>query len=143
MRKLLYLLLSCLFLSISCTLEKSDNGDFDGFWQLSLIDTLSSQNSVDMRDSGYFWAVQYDLLVLRETNQRNEYICNFRLIGDSLYINNPYILWRDSSDIKLNDPSVLKRFGINNLEEKFKIINMNAKRIVLESQIIRLHLRKY
>lgn len=127
----------------SCTLETSDNGDFDGFWQLSLIDTLSSQNSVDMRDSGYFWAVQYDLLVLRETNQRKEYICKFKLMDDSILISNPYILWRDSSDIKLNDPSVLKKFGINNLEEKFKIINMNSKKIVLESQFIRLHLRKY
>ena len=68
MRKLLYLLLLSLFLSTSCTLETSDNGDLDGFWQLSLIDTLSSQNSVDMRDSGYFWAVQHNLLILRETN---------------------------------------------------------------------------
>lgn len=143
MRKLLYLLLSSLFLSTSCTLETSDNGDLDGFWQLSLIDTLSSQKSVDMRDSGYFWAVQHNLLILRETNQRNEYICNFKHMGDLLIINNPYYYWRDSSDIKLKDSERIRKFGVNNLEEKFKIVNLNSSKMVLESQLLRLYFRKY
>lgn len=143
MRKLLYLLLLSLFLSTSCTLETSDNGDLDGFWQLSLIDTLSSQNSVDMRDSGYFWAVQHNLLILRETNLRNEYICKFKHMGDSLIINNPYYYWRDSSDIKLKDPERIRKFGVNNLEEKFKIVNLNSSKMVLESQLLRLYFRKY
>lgn len=143
MRKLLYLLLLSLFLSTSCTLETSDNGDLDGFWQLSLIDTLSSQKSVDMRDSGYFWAVQHNLLILRETNHRNEYICNFKHMGDSLIINNPYYYWRDSSDIKLKDPERIRKFGVNNLEEKFKVVNLNSSKMVLESQLLRLYFRKY
>ena len=58
-------------------------------------------------------------------------------------MNHPYYYWRDSSDIKLKDPKRIRKFGVNNLEEKFKIVNLNSSKMVLESQLLRLYFRKY
>lgn len=136
-------LLSCMTFS-SCTLETSDNGKLDGYWQLSYIDTLANGHSINMRNSGIFWGIQKDLLITRSTNiPYGEIIFNFEITNDSIKLSNPYILNRDSSDIKVSDISRLKRFGINELEERFHIINLQTDEIILKSKILRLYFRKY
>ena len=68
MRRLLYFTLSLIMIS-SCTLDSSDNGALDGYWQLSSIDTLANGHSVNMRDSGIFWDYNFNLLVTRTTKE--------------------------------------------------------------------------
>lgn len=128
----------------SCTLEISDNGKLDGYWQLSSIDTLANGHSINMRNSGIFWGIQNDLLITRSTiTPYGEIIYDFEIKNDSIKLSNPYILNRDSSDIKVLDISKLKRFGINELEEKFHIINLQTDKFILKSKILILYFRKY
>ena len=52
-------------LSLLCSCDKfhvSDNGELDGFWQLTSVDTLANGRSADMKEKMIFWAVQTDLL---------------------------------------------------------------------------------
>lgn len=132
-------------MAISCTIETSDNGNLDGYWQLSSIDTLSSNGkTVNMRDSGIFWAVQKDLISTRSTHKPfMEILFKFKLSQDYLELNNPYILYRDASDIKVTDVSLLKRFGINSLDENFQILELKENTMILKSDILILYFRKY
>ena len=143
MRRLFYLFVVSL-LTVSCTLEVSDNGDLDGYWQLTRVDSLVTGNSADMRETGIFWAVSYEMLVTRSTKQpMGEVIFEFQHTADSLFLTNPYVLYRDSSDIKVTDVNYLRRFGVNSLDEKFHVLQLSSSKMVLESELLRLYLRKY
>lgn len=143
MRKILFYIIACLAVT-SCTLEVSDNGDLDGYWQLTKVDSLDTGLSADMHESGIFWAVNFDMLVARATKQPlGEVIFQFEHTADSLNLTNPYFLFRDSSDIKVDDVTLLRRYGVNNLEEKFLVKQLNSSKMILESEVLRLYLRKY
>lgn len=143
MRRLLYFTLSLIMIS-SCTLDSSDNGALDGYWQLSSIDTLANGHSVNMRDSGIFWAFNFNLLVTRSTKEPlGEILYDFENTEDNLILSNPYILYRDSSDIKVTDVNLLKKYGVNSLLETFTIEHLNSNKMVLQSNLVRLNFRKY
>lgn len=143
MRRLLYFTLSLIMIT-SCTLDSSDNGALDGYWQLSSIDTLANGHSVNMRDSGIFWAFNFNLLVTRSTKEPlGEILYDFENTEDNLILSNPYILYRDSSDIKVTDVNLLKKYGVNSLLETFTIEHLNSNKMVLQSNLIRLNFRKY
>lgn len=143
MRRLLYFTLSLIMIT-SCTLDSSDNGALDGYWQLSSIDTLANGHSVNMRDSGIFWAFNFNLLVTRSTKEPlGEILYDFENTEDNLILSNPYILYRDSSDIKVTDVNLLKKYGVNSLLETFTIEHLNSNKMVLQSNLVRLNFRKY
>ncbi|MBQ2950079.1 MAG: lipocalin-like domain-containing protein [Prevotella sp.] len=143
MRRLLYFTLSLIMIT-SCTLDSSDNGALDGYWQLSSIDTLANGHSVNMRDSGIFWAFNFNLLVTRSTKEPSgEILYDFENTDDNLILSNPYILYRDSSDIKVTDVNLLKKYGVNSLLETFTIEHLNSNKMVLQSNLVRLNFRKY
>ncbi len=143
MRNILYTIAICLFLTTSCTFDVSDNGDLDGYWQLSAVDTLSNQKCVNMRDSGIFWAVQFEKLVTSSVNPVSEVIFDFKQTPDSLTLSNPYVLYRDSSDIKITNTDRLRKYGVNNLEERFRIVRLDDSRMILETELLRLNFRRY
>lgn len=143
MRNLLYFILSLITIT-SCTLDTSDNGDLDGYWQLSSIDTLANGHSVNMRDSGIFWAVQKDLLVTRATKEPLiEVIFKFKHTSDSLILSKPHLAFRDSSDIIVTDASVLYRLGITNLQEQYVILELSSSIMALKNKDLQLMFRKY
>lgn len=125
----------------SCTLETSNNGDLDGLWQLKSLDSLATNVSVDMRSSKVYWAVQHRLLEARTPEL--PVLFRFGVVGDSLFLSEPYINLRDSSDIKVTNPTLLAPLGINALEEHFGIKTLNSDNMVLESSTLRLYFRKY
>lgn len=143
MRRLLYFTLSLIMIT-SCTLDSSDNGALDGYWQLSSIDTLANGHSVNMRDSGIFWAFNFNLLVTRSTKEPlGEILYDFEKTEDNLILSNPYILYRDSSDIKVTDVNLLKKYGVNSLLESFTIQHLNSNKMALQSNMLRLNFKKY
>lgn len=143
MRRLLYFTLSLIMIT-SCTLDSSDNGALDGYWQLSSIDTLANGHSVNMRDSGIFWAFNFNLLVTRSTKEPlGEILYDFENTEDNLILSNPYILYRDSSDIKVTDVNLLKKYGVNSLLESFTIQHLNSNKMALQSNMLRLNFKKY
>ena len=130
-------------LCTSCSIETSDNGKLDGFWQLQQLDTISTGGETDMRDSMHFWAVQKDLLEVNERITDAQVLFRFEHVGDSLILSEPYYDLRDSSDIRINDPSLLNRFGIYHMREAFYVANLTSSKMELKSDRYYFHFRKY
>jgi len=75
----------------SCTLEMSDNGHLDGYWQLTTVDTLTNGKSEDVRERLLFLSVEKDLLRLCDQgNATVDCYCRFEKTSSSLRIYNPY-----------------------------------------------------
>ena len=75
----------------SCTIETSDNGDFDGFWHLERVDTLATGNYLDLSKERVFWGVQHKLISCASITATNMYsfrgyYFRFEQTGDSLII---------------------------------------------------------
>lgn len=140
-RLILYAVLLCVTM-VSCEIETSNNGDLDGYWQLISIDSIPNGHSTDMKREQVFWAVQCDLLQAVQIGQ-NQVLFRFNNTGDSLYLYNPYKSEREKGDVKVTDVTLLRPLGINNIEEHFRFVILNHSTMILESQTLRLHFRKY
>lgn len=141
MRKLIHILMAALTLG-ACTFETSDNGKFDGFWQLKQIDSLHNNVSVDMREAGAYWAVQRHLIEVSSRDDKAVFL-RFKLSADTLCLSDPYLDARDQSDIKVTDVALLRPYGINQLADTFAVRSLTDSRMILESRMLRLYFRRY
>ncbi len=127
----------------SCDLEMSDNGDLDGYWQLAQVDTIGG-GSCEMVTSRVFWAVQMNLLeVSKAESSLGKYLLRFDLKEDHLKLYDPYLSARNTGDEKVTDAEKLKPFGIQGLEEDFKILKLDGSKMILESEVLRLEFNRY
>lgn len=148
-------LCGCVFTNMtlsSCTVETSDNGDFDGFWHLERVDTLATGGVLDMSHQRVFWGVQLRLLSCRNAGLEGThgYYFRFRQTSDSIVLYSPYKdNWHqdrgdDGGDIpcyEINDE--LRSYGINNLEEPFYKEKMTGGKMILKSKTLRLYFKKF
>lgn len=131
-------------LLIACELDSSDNGDLDGYWQLTRIDTLSTGGSLDMREELMFWYAQHKLFGMRDNSGGNSTILyRFSLTEDSLTLSEPVIDNRNASDIVVDDYSILRPYGIYNIPESFHVDHLSGGSMTLTSKMFRFHFRKY
>ncbi len=143
MRKCLIAATACLVFT-SCELDFSGNGELDGFWQMTSADTLATGGIRDMHEDRIYWSVQKKLIEVRDIPE--EYygvLFHFEHSGGRLSLREPYLNKRDSGDIEITDVARLNRYGINALEETFGIIELNSDAMTLQSDVLRLHFRKY
>lgn len=146
MRKILYLLVLGLMV-VSCELETSGNGDLDGYWQMSQVDTLATGGIDDTHESYIFWGIQGKLLQIRYT-ENNVYLgegllFRFENKNSMLTLSSPYVHHLYETDEPIEDVEILKPFGIYRLEEKFAIEQLDDKCMVLTNDVVRLHFRRY
>lgn len=141
MKRLFYIMIACMVMT-ACEIQPSNNGDLDGYWQLTDVDTLSTGGTADMRENRVFWGVQKGLV---ETWEIGKKAVIFRFIYDesSLTLFDPYKDDRDAADIKVTDVSELYSMGINNLKEHFDVTALNGGSMTLTSSTLRLRFRKY
>jgi len=142
LKKLMPLLLVSMLLYACSDFEKSDNGELDGLWQLTTVDTLATGHSADVRGLGIFWAVQADLLEIRDAEYANVF---FRFLheGNSLTLYSPVADSRPSSDRIVADEQELYRFGLNNLTDTLQVLELKKNKMTLQSERLRMHFRKY
>ncbi len=144
MKNVLLLLTLCLAL-ISCEVRTSDNGDFDGLWQLTVIDSLSNRTSVDVHTSGVYWAVQVHLLSVRKVHgSMFDILFRFDLEGDSLHLQSPY--YDESGEngtLPEHDVTILQPYGIDRSSQSFLVVTLNADEMLLQKEDVRLRFRKY
>lgn len=140
---ILFLLLTIVALT-ACDFEVSDNGDLDGYWQLSQLDTLATNGTTDMRNSGYFWAFQVKLMEITDVqgHQRN-ILFRFDHTDNLLRIYDPIADKRQISDSIITDVSTLQPYGIEHLDETLTVEKLNSERMILTNQSYRFHFRKY
>ena len=133
--------LSLMFL-YGCELETTDNGDLDGYWHLEQVDSLAGQRSIDYGQSNIFWSIQFELLQL--SNLEDNTII-YKLVYDNrqLTLANPCMFDRADGDTLVTNVEVLRQYGVNALQENFKVVTLESRTMVLESPVLRLHFRKY
>jgi hypothetical protein len=126
-------------------MENSHNGDLDGLWLLSSVDTLATGGHVQVEDRNLTWAFQGHLLEMRAlTGERFSYIFRFEHQGDSLFLRQPYLSESGQNDIaveEINDG--LRAFGVNEFGEGYRLITLNNKRLTLRSKELQLSFEKY
>jgi len=142
MRKLLFCTIALCLSIASCTLERSDNGDLDGFWQLTQVDSLTNGRSADMKESRVFWSVQTDLLQVWAEGYA-QVLFRFDHKGDSLLLSSPYEIKRWEGDVAITNADTLRVYGINELEERFRVAQLDGGTMILQSTMLRLYFRHY
>jgi len=142
----LYIIIGMGLLLTACDMESSDNGNLDGFWQMtSKTDQYAKCGAVDMRDSGITWAFQGKLLELRDVKKVHQDILgSFEHQGGMLSVSRFYLVDRDKGDILIDDAiSYLVPYGVGQVQEKFKVVELNSSEMILESERFLLKFRKY
>lgn len=127
----------------SCTLETDGNGDLAGFWHLESVDTLKTGGTLNLSSELRFWAVQGKLLNVSDKNSGASYYYEFKHEGDSLLLPTPYCDDRMNGDPVLTDVERLRPFGINLLNEGFRIESLSSSRMALTSTTLRLGFKKF
>ena len=144
MKKVLFLIIAAVMTITSCELERSTGGSLDGFWQFYAADTLQGGGRADMRQSAIFWAVQAKLLEMSDLNNAHPAIFfRFEHTGSSLILTHPVVNAKAEGDSLLTDPSLLLPYGLTRLVETLHVVELTDERMTLESQLLRMHFRKY
>lgn len=134
---------TAIFAMSSCTLETSDNGDLDGFWHLTRVDTIATGGVCDMSGKRVFWGIQMNLLNTADYDKSGSgYWLRFRDENSILRVYDPYTNDRGKGDVKVEDPTHLAPFGINQLDESFKIESLSGSRMTLSTDELRLSFKK-
>lgn len=129
---------------VSCKLEPSDNGDLDGFWHMERIDTLKTGGSKYLAQERYFWSFQKHLMILTDKNGgENEYILRFEHRDNQLILSDPFIYDRPKGDVKVEDGTMMKSFGVNKLKEVFAVETLTNNQMVLASDTLRIFFTKF
>lgn len=142
------------FLLASCNVETSDNGPLDGFWHLERIDTLATGGTTDYSSGYVFWGVQKDLIYIKDSSNGSigAYYLRFNQTHDSLHITKIYLdhghednpSYEQGGDIPVEAiDNNLRQLGINALPEHFKKEALNANRMILSTEKLRLKFKKF
>ena len=129
MKKIILILLATATF-IACQKE-DDNGDLGGFWKLLEIEEVNSTTPINVADESRFWCIQLDLLEIR-LSQYDRHYSRFQHVGDSLFVQT------------INDNTDLSAYGIyNNSNERYGVLHLNSKSMVLRSKYAKLTFRKF
>ena len=142
-------IMAALTMLTACELHTSDNGDLDGFWQMTQMDTLATNRSGDMRSLKIFWAVQGDMLEMRDLHAIDVTQCHekvnfrFRLEGGKLLLLEPIANDREISDSIITSPATVAFYGLSSLEQVLDVIRLESDRMTLQTELYRMYFRKY
>lgn len=146
MKKIIYAVLMCMIIS-SCDVHTSNNGDLDGFWCLTQVDTLANGKSVEYRDNRVFWAFTAGLMTTRQmpADDHEEYVYHFEHNGNTLSIGDAYLSDRVNGDRLIKEDSLfaLRPHGINDLHEVFTIEHLSSSSMTLKGNMLKLNFEKY
>ena len=143
-----FLIISVISLMTACHMESSDNGHLDGFWHLVRVDTLSIDTlsivgTSDLHQDYFFWAFQFQLLSVRNTQKSpEEYFLRFQRQGDELVLSHPFQYVLQGKDAPVENIDLLRPFGINDQEERFRIVHLSSRRMTLQNNFLVLTMQK-
>ena len=138
-----FLIISVISLMTACHMESSENGHLDGFWHLVRVDTLSTGGTSDLHQDYFFWAFQFQLLSVRNTQKSpEEYFLRFQRQGDELVLSHPFQYVLQGKDAPVENIDLLRPFGINDQEERFRIVHLSSRRMMLQNHFLVLTMQK-
>ena len=148
-KKKTYFILAAAFSAITACSDfhTSDNGKLDGRWQLTQADTLANGHSADLRPNKIFWSVQSRLLKMEELHAlQGNYpgiFFHFDMKDNQLHVYNPVADNREISDSLITSVETVRFYGLEHLDETFKILQLESGRMTLENGFLRMYFRKY
>jgi len=138
------LLLAGLLAFGGCKLENSHNGKLDGYWKLCSIDNLTDESSTDLTSESIFWAVQKDLLVVRDNASTFiEYVFRFSKSNTELTLKDAQKYDKKNGNSAVSDMSLLEKFGIYSQPITYHIDDLSMSKMTLSTEIIRLNFKKF
>ena len=138
-----FLIISVISLMTACHMESSENGHLDGFWHLVRVDTLTTGGTSDLHQDYFFWAFQFQLLSVRNTQKSpEEYFLRFQRQGDELVLSHPFQYVLQGKDAPVENIDLLRPFGINDQEERFRIVHLSSRRMTLQNHFLVLTMQK-
>ena len=142
-----FLIISVISLMTACHMESSENGHLDGFWHLVRVDTLTTEGIIvgtsDLSQDYFFWAFQFQLLSVRNTQKSpEEYFLRFQRQGDELVLSQPFQYVLQGKDAPVENIDLLRPFGINDQEERFRIVHLSSRRMTLKNHFLVLTMQK-
>lgn len=127
----------------SCTIETLDNGDLDGMWHLTKVDTLATSASADMSGMRIYWSFQARLLQLDDKSGAHfSILMRFEHNGATIRLYDPYVYDREDGDWPLEDITLLNPFGIVAPDETYTIESLSGSKMVLLSGTYRMYFKK-
>lgn len=131
MKRLIYILLvTALF--VAC--QKADhNGDLGGNWKLLKIEDFAKDTVIDTKEIKRFWAIQLNLLATStEADLNHGGKGRFQHVGDSLFVQ------------MIQVPKNAESLGLYNpTDERFEVVLLNNKKMILRSEYALLEFRKF
>lgn len=127
----------------SCEIQTLDNGDLDGMWHLTKVDTLATSASADMGSKRIYWSFQARLMQLDDKSGANQSILmRFEHNGQTLRLYDPYIYDRENGDRPVEDITLLNPFGIVVPDETYTVESLSGSKMILLSGTYRLYFKK-
>jgi len=134
--------------------QTSGNGMLDGYWQVTHVDTIATGNSADVTNRMIFWAVQSELIeltdrhdIVDETDTRYPSIFyHFERSSEKLILlgnPKPRVNNRVSSDSLVASHDECEYYGLNDRGDTLHILQLEEKKMILESELLRMYFRKY
>ena len=129
----------------SCDIETSSAaGDFNGMWHLTRVDTIATGGVLDLKNEKLFWAFQNKLMQADDKNEKlAKILMRFNQANTQLTLHTPYCYDRENGDKPLTDSTLLIPYGINKTEEKFDVVTLKGGKMVLQSEKLKLTLKKF
>ena len=150
---LLLMALAACSLTACDNFHTSGNGSLDGYWQMTHVDTLATGNSADMTSRMIFWAVQSELIELSDRHDADQddtrypsIFYHFERSAESLILlgdPKPRLGNRVNSDSEVASHDQCEYYGLNDRGDTLRILRLEAKKMTLESETLRMYFRKF
>lgn len=115
------------------------NGDLDGMWQIIEIEHDGVKTNV--KQNQVYMSIQLKLFMLGDKNESRLYFGYFEHKGDSMFFRQfSYLSKNESAEdnnlpIEEENKGLLKRWGYNSLDERFKVEKLTKDVLVLKNNL--------
>ena len=129
----------------SCTLETSDNGDLDGMWHLTRVDTLATGGQRDMVADRVFWSFQVRMVNVRCLATGVNMVSHFTHTDGTLQFQTFYLNNREGGAPEVTDSLayLFPYVAIQRMDETFRVEKLNSSDMILAGDVLRLTFEKY
>lgn len=124
-------------------LESSNNGKLDGWWHLVSIDTLATEGHLNLSSGRKMVAFQGNILEMQDADGGSRLMFRFVMKDNQLSLSDARYNDRTQGDPLVEYVEVLRPFGVNNLNETFKVEHLSGSKMTLVSSTLRLRYNKY
>ena len=145
MKKLIAIIFAVSAIFTSCEMHDSENGNLDGYWYLTRVDTIATGGVNEYRGQRIFWSFQGTLLQMNRIDIDCYYMASFSHKGNELVVENPYLYDRNNGGYYIADDTMseIMPFGLNSINESFTLKTLDDHNMVLDNGKLRLCFERY